>query len=99
MVHEEEVVACNIQDVHNATICETEDFYKALKTVKDHCRRLTEMIKWIQVEYPDYYSQVVRELSEEEKQDDKRYYKCTHDFLYRNLNVEVACLMSALIAR
>ena len=42
---EEQVVACDIQDVHNATIRETEDFYKALKTIKDHCHRLTEMIK------------------------------------------------------
>ena len=86
----EDVVACDIQDVHNKTIRETEDFYKALKTVKDHCRRLTEMMKWIEIEYPDYYSQVVRELSEEEKQDATRFYKSTHDFCYRNLNVEVA---------
>ena len=86
---EEDIVACDIQDDHNATIRETEDFYKALKTVKDHCRRLTEMINWIKVEYPDYFSKVVRELSEQERQDETRYYKCTHDFLYRNLNVDV----------
>ena len=56
---------CEIQKVHNKKIGETEDFYKAQKTVKDNCRRLTEIIEWIKVQYHDYYSAAVRELSEE----------------------------------
>ena len=84
------IIQCEIQPVHHTTIRETEDFYKAQKTVQDHCRRLTEIIGWIEVQYPDYYSAAVKELSEEERADTKRYYKCTHDLLYRNLNVDVA---------
>ena len=63
----EEIVACDIQDLHNETIRETEDFFKAPKTVKDHCRRLTEMIKWIQLEYPD------AEITDEQIIDNTQY--------------------------
>ena len=84
------IIQCEIQQVHNTTIRETGDFYKAQKIVKDNCRRLTEIIEWINVQYPDYYSAAVIELSEEERSDIKRFYKCTHDLLYCNLNVEVA---------
>ena len=86
---QEEIVACEIQDAHNSTIRETEDFFKALKTVKDHFCRLFDMIRWVEAEYPDYYAKVVWELSEDDKKDEKRYYKSTHDFLYRSLNVDV----------
>ena len=57
--------------------------------MKDHCRRLTEMINWVKVEYPGYYSESVRDLSEEEQADKMRYHTCKHDFLYWNLNVDV----------
>ena len=33
------IIPCVIKGAHNTTIRETEDFYKAQKTVKDHCRR------------------------------------------------------------
>ena len=59
------MIQCEIQQVHNTTIRETEGFYKAQKTVKDHCRQLTEIIEWIKVQYPNYYSAAARELSEE----------------------------------
>ena len=57
--------------------------------MKDHCRQLTEIIEWIKVQYPNYYSAAVRELPEEERSDIKWFYKCTHDLLYQNFNVEV----------
>ena len=46
--HQEEdatIIQCEIQQVHNITIRETEDFYKAQKIVRDHCRQLTEIIE------------------------------------------------------
>ena len=48
------------------------------------------MIKWVQLEYAVYYSEAVRELSEEERADKTRYYTSTHDFLYQSLTVEVS---------
>ena len=83
------IIPCEIQASHHTTIRETEDFYKAPKTVKDHCRRLTEIINWVKVEYPAYFLEAVRELSEEERADKKRYHTCKHDFLYQGLNVDV----------
>ena len=83
------VIPCNIQTEHNINIRETEDFYKAKKTVKEHCTRLNEMIKWIQVEYPTYCSEVVKELTEKEQADKSRYHTSTHDFIYQSLNVDV----------
>ena len=32
------IIQCEIQQVNNTTIRDTEDFYKAQKTMKDHCR-------------------------------------------------------------
>ena len=84
------IIPCVIKGAHNTTIRETEDFYKAQKTVKDHCRRLNEMIKWVQIKYAVYYSEAVRELPEEERADKIRYYTSIHDFLYQSLNVEVS---------
>ena len=69
------IIQCEIKQVHSTTIRESEDFYKAQKTVKDHCRRLTDIIEWIKFQYPHYYSTSVREFSEEERSDVKRFYK------------------------
>ena len=38
--------------------------FKAENMVKDHNRRITEMIKWIEKEYDDYYEKAVMELTE-----------------------------------
>ena len=83
------ITPCKIKASHHTTIRETEDFYKAQKTVQDHCQRLTEMINWVKEEYPFYYKKVVRELTDEEKADKKRFHTGTHDFKYRGLNVDV----------
>ena len=40
------IIPCNIQASSHATIRETEDFYKARKTVKDHCRRFSDKHWW-----------------------------------------------------
>ena len=60
------IIQCEIQADHVTVIRQTEDFYKSQRTVKDHYRRLAEMINWVKVEYPGYYSESVRDLSEED---------------------------------
>jgi len=88
-LEQQEVLAIEINEEHNISMRETEDNFKAEKTVKDHNRRLQEMIIWVKDEYPEYYEQGVVELSEDQKADKKRYYTSTHDFVYRNLNPTV----------
>ena len=77
---EDETIAVDINVEHSAGIRETEDFFKSPKTVQDHNRRLIEMIKWVQEEYPDYYENGVIELTEEQKED---------NFIYTNINVNI----------
>ena len=79
-------LAIEINEEHNISMRETEDNFKAEKTVKDHNRRLQEMIIWVKDGYPEYYGQGIVELSEDQKADKKRYCTPTHDFMYRNLN-------------
>ena len=66
------IIDCTIHRNHVTTIRETEDYFKVQKTVKDHCRRLNEMIRWIQGQYPDYYTEAVHPLTEEQLYDKKR---------------------------
>jgi hypothetical protein len=76
-----EIVNDTINDAHSQDICETEDIFKASRTVKEHNQQLGEMIRWVQHKYPDYYNQCVVELSDDQKNDTKRYYNSMHDFL------------------
>ena len=64
-MEQQEVLAIEINEEHNISMRETEDNFKAEKTVKDHNRRLQEMIIWVKDEYPEYYEQGVVELSED----------------------------------
>ena len=78
-----------LQDSHHQGIRETEDHFKAKRTVKEHNTRLKEMIKWVKEEYPGYYTDGVVELSDEQKSDTSRYHTSTHDFAYANMNIDV----------
>ena len=42
-----EILNVNIQDEHNDSICETEDFFEAEKMAKYNNRRITAMVKWV----------------------------------------------------
>ena len=86
---EDGILQVEINAEHSAGIRETEDFFKSAKTVQDHNRRLMEMIKWVEQEYPDYYENGVVELAEEQKENKKRYHTSTHDFIYTNINVNI----------
>ena len=66
---EDAVVEVMIQAGHSESIKETEDHFKAMKTVKEHNRRIKEQILWTQREYPDFYAQTVIELTDEQKMD------------------------------
>ena len=57
--------------------------------MKDHYRRLTEIINWVKAEYPAFFLEAAREISDEERADTKRYHTCTHGVLYWSLNVDV----------
>jgi len=63
--NEDGILEVNINPEHSAGIRETEDFFKSPKTVQDHNRRLMEMIKWVEEQYPDYFENGVTDLTEE----------------------------------
>ena len=86
---EDSIITANIQQAHTDGIRETEDHFKSEKTVKDHNRRLSEMILWTKREYPDYCLEGVIELTADQRGDVKRYYKSTHDFVYNIINSDI----------
>lgn len=77
-----------VEATHLEKSKETEKFEKSLKTVKRHCNRLTEIIKFLKENYNDYYRQGVVALSEEQKRDTDRYHKMDEDLIYDGLNPE-----------
>jgi hypothetical protein len=85
----EQITQVEIRAEHTQEIRETEDHFKSAKTVKDHNRRIMEMIRWVKAEYVEYSNEAIIELTEEQKADKKRYHNSTHDFKYRTINVEV----------
>ena len=87
--NKEHIIQATITSNHSAVVRETEDHFKKQKTVNDHCNRLKEMIRWVHDNYREYYEQGVIELTEEQKADQKRYYKSTHDFVYNAINVDI----------
>jgi hypothetical protein len=83
------IITANIQQAHTDGIRETEDHFKSEKSIKDHNRRLHEMIFWTKREYPEYCEEGVIELTEDQRGDVKRYYKSTHDFVYSTINSDI----------
>ena len=47
------------------------------------------MIKWTRINYPNYCTRGLVALTEEQMADTPKYYKCTHDFKYDVLNVDI----------
>ena len=84
-----DIIEVAIRQEHSSAVRQTEDFCKKQKTVQDHNRRLMQMIEWIKTEYPAYYEEGIRELNDEQKADNKRYYKSTHDFVYNKLSPDI----------
>lgn len=43
---EDDMIDVEIREEHTTRVLETEDHFKAVKTVQEHNRRLTQMIIW-----------------------------------------------------
>ena len=64
-----------ITAAHRAQMKETREKDKKEKTRREHCNRINRFVNWLHQKYPDYYTQGVRELTEEELQDEDRFYQ------------------------
>ena len=71
---------------HAAAVRTTEEHACAKETVRGHNRRLTTIIKWLMKNYEEQSSDLVRELSSEEKSDKDRFWTCTHDLVYEKMD-------------
>ena len=78
-----------LQESHTSSLRETEDFEKKQKTIENYCNRITNIIKWIEEHYPGYYEIGVVELTDRQKQENRRYHTQTHDLRYYCLNVNM----------
>jgi len=84
-----------IQEDHQAAVDLTESNERKLKTRQGHRNKLKEIIEFLRDEYPDYYSDGVVEITEEQKNDPKFFqHNNTHDLVYTGLNVAMikACM-------
>ena len=65
----------------------TEDFKIDIKTKRTHRNWIKQFYSFLETKFPDYYKIGVRELSEEELADRKKYFwKNKHDLVYSGLN-------------
>ena len=70
------------QHGHDEAIQETESAARSDKVKNDYCNRVKEMTEWVQANYPDYYRDGVVAITEEERNDRRRWYhKMTHKFV------------------
>ena len=88
-VEGDDMIDVEIREEHTTRVLETEDHFKAVKTVQEHNRRLMQMIEWTRQNYPAYAERGIIELNDDQKRDAKRYYKSTHDFKYQSLNPQI----------
>ena len=65
----------------------TEDFKVDIKTKRTHRNQIKQFYSFLEKEFPGYYSVGVRELSEDELADRKKFFwKNKHDLVYSGLN-------------
>ena len=67
----------------------TENHASEEATIKGHNLRLAKMMTWTHTNYPAYFRQGVVKLTRAQISDAPKYYKCTHDFLYNKINVDI----------
>ena len=84
----ESIIGANVtvEASHLERSKETETFEKSLRTVKRHCNRLNEIIKFLKENYNDYYEEGVIALTDEQMQDKDQYHKMKEDLVYNGLN-------------
>ena len=69
---------------HLRELQETES--NTVKCVPDYRNRLRHLIEFWKVHYPEYYDQVVFDLTPNQKSDRRRYHTATQDLRYELLN-------------
>ena len=83
----ENPIGAQLSAVDRASIKATDKFRIASKTMKNNRERLAEMIKFVQEKYPTYSRECVREISEEDKNNDRyNWFEAKYDFIYEHLH-------------
>ena len=76
--------------VDRASIKATDKFQIALKTMKNHREYLLEMINFAQQKYPTCSRECIRELSEEDKCNDRyNWFEASYGFIYEHLHSDI----------
>ena len=74
-------------EIYVSNVQSTEDFKIDIKTKRTHRNQIKQFYSFLETEYPDYYKIGVRELSEDELADRKKYFwKNKHDLVYSGFN-------------
>ena len=74
-------------EIYVSNVQSTEDFKIDIKTKRTHRNRIKQFYSFLETEFPDYYEIGVRELSEDELADRKKYFwKNKHDNRRRRKN-------------
>ena len=79
-------VGIEIQPEHQRALDETNK--NELGCVNDYRRRISKVISWLEIEYHEYYDEVVIELTPQQRANKDLYHTSTHDLLYNKLNPE-----------
>ena len=75
---------------HKASLSETKSYAFQLKTVRNYRNRLGHIMNFWKTNYPEYYTAGVKVLSEEELQDqDKYYWKNKTEIIYTGINPQM----------
>ena len=80
-----------VSEAHSAAVRNTERKTLSEKNKRDYRNRIKRIIKFWQEFYPDYYAVGVRDLTEEELEDESIFWwKNKQDIMYEGLNVLMA---------
>ena len=83
----ENPIGVQLSAVDRASIKATDKFQITSKTMKNHRERLAEMIKFVQEKHPTCSRECVREISEEDKNNDRHnWFEAKHDFICKHLH-------------
>ena len=79
----------SLKSKHALQLKETKEFKKKKKTIQDQNHRLNTIYAWIKKEYNDYFNQVCKPLSEDQKQDKLQYYLAEYVFDFDILDAKI----------
>ena len=75
-----------LSNEHAQAVRSTEDHACSKETTRSHNRKLKKLIEWMRTNYPNESASMIRELTDEEKEDRERFYQSSHDLLYGSLD-------------